>query len=60
MRTPYQMHTMRSRKIGLWTMEMSYSCVFFLQVLTTLYLHQNQIGDSGAQQLADALKVNKV
>jgi len=25
-----------------------------------LYLHQNQIGDQGAQYLADALKVNQV
>ena len=31
-----------------------------MQVLTTLYLHQNQIADNGAQYLAEALKVNQV
>ncbi|CAM4772627.1 unnamed protein product, partial [Rotaria magnacalcarata] len=28
-------------------------------ILTTLSLHTNQIGDNGAQQLAEALKLNK-
>ena len=32
----------------------------FTQVLTELYLRNNQIGDNGAQTLADALKVNRV
>ncbi|CAF4573164.1 unnamed protein product, partial [Rotaria magnacalcarata] len=33
--------------------------LFSVQVLTHLYLNQNQITDNGAQLLAEALKVNK-
>jgi hypothetical protein len=33
---------------------------FFTQVLTTLHLYNNQIGDNGAQKLGDALKANNV
>ena len=33
---------------------------FLLQTLSILYLHQNQIGDTGAQHLGDALKTNQV
>lgn len=32
----------------------------FSWTITVLYLHENKIGDAGAQQLADALKINKV
>jgi len=31
-----------------------------MKKLQELYLYQNQIGDQGAQYLADALKVNQV
>jgi hypothetical protein len=33
---------------------------FFSQTLTTLDLHNNRIGDDGAQHLAEALNVNQV
>ena len=33
---------------------------YFPQTLTTLDLQNNQIGDQGAQHLANALQVNKV
>ena len=33
---------------------------FFLQTLTHLYLYTNQIGDIGAQHIAEALKENRV
>jgi hypothetical protein len=33
---------------------------FFTQVLTTLHLYNNQIGDNGAQKLGDALKANNI
>ena len=34
--------------------------IFMKQALTHIWLHENRIGDSGAQCLGEALKVNKV
>ncbi len=33
---------------------------YFMQILTTLYLHENQIGDKGAEYLGEGLQNNTV
>ena len=35
-------------------------CYYLTQTLTTLILYLNQIGDQGAQYLADVLQINTV